>query len=235
MIKPQEFTAKLEEKVVHNDKFIQLSFELVEPFQMQFAAGQYVSVKVAADGTRRSYSICSRPDIDHGFELLVELIPNGVGSQFFDQLEYGETVSLLAPLGRFNIEPQPVDELVFVATGSGVTPFRSMILDQLQLQQDSRPMTLFWGLRHVDYLFWQDEFMELAENFANFTFHPVISQPVPDWLLCRGRVTDCLSVHQLPENAAYYLCGSSQMIDDVSQLLIKKEVAQDNIHFEKFF
>jgi ferredoxin-NADP reductase len=48
-------------------------------------------------------------------------------------------------------------------------------------------------------------------------------------------VTDCLSVHQLPENAAYYLCGSSQMIDDVSQLLIKKEVAQDNIHFEKFF
>lgn len=243
MTKPQLFKAKLEDKTAINDRYVHMMFELVEPSRMEFLAGQYVSIKVSDDGTRRPYSICSRPDINHGFELLVDIRPQGVGTQYLQNLEFGQEIEALAPMGRFTMAAEqeadpsikPDTSIVFIATGSGIAPFYSMVQDQLQLKQDARPIQLYWGLRFVDDLFWQDEFERLMEAFPNFSFHPTISRPIPDWLLCRGRVTDCLSVHELPENGSYYLCGNEQMIDDVKKLLLSKDVAEENIHFEKFY
>jgi len=232
---PQKFTARFEDKIVHNEKFTQYAFELVEPNEITFQAGQYVSVQVDDLGTRRSYSICSTPDIQHGFELLIDLEPQGIGSKFFQNLEYGQQISFLGPLGNFTIAPDQSEAIVFVATGSGVAPFRSMILDLLQVKKDPRPMILYWGLRYAQQMFWQDEFEELAENFPNFKFHPVLSKPSEDWVLCSGRVTDCLSVHSLPEKASYYLCGNKQMVLDTTSMLQSLSVKPENIHHEKFY
>lgn len=238
---PQPYTAKLEEKKVLNDKFIQYSFELVSPHLLEFESGQYVSLQVNDQGVRRSYSICSSPGIQHGFELMVDTSPHGVGVEFLENLQYGETVSLLAPMGRFTLLPvtensPSEDAIVFVATGSGVAPFRSMILDLLQERHDTRPITLYWGLRYVEDLAWQDEFQDLADFFPNFQFHPVISRASEEWPLCRGRVTDCLNVHALPSaRAGYYMCGNKTMIDEVSQFLLSKEVPAENIHHEMFY
>lgn len=235
MTPPQRAEAKLVERLEHSEKFIQLSFELVNPPVMPFQAGQYVSVQVSEHGDRRSYSICSSPEKDHGFELLVDVSPQGLGSIHLQQLALGQSLNVLGPLGVFTV-PQNSDEqsLVFVATGSGIAPFRSMILDQLQEKHDTREMTLYWGLRHVEQLFWQDEFSELSQNFPNFHFHPVISQPESEWPLCRGRVTDCLNVHQLPDQAGYYVCGNAAMVHEVLPFLAQKGVPEAHIHHEKF-
>ena len=83
---PQQFKARLEDRIVHNDKYIQCSFELTQPFRMPFLAGQYVSIKVSDRGDRRSYSICSPPGIEHGFELMVDVRPQGLGSKFLQNL-----------------------------------------------------------------------------------------------------------------------------------------------------
>lgn len=235
---PQQYIARLEDKTVHNEKFVQYKFEFTNPHSMDFIAGQYVSLKVAENGTRRSYSICSTPGIKHGFETVVDLEPAGIGCQFLERLKFGDEVSLLAPLGQFVIDTQlQEDEIILVATGSGISPFMSMILDLLQEKQDTRPISLYWGMRHVEHLFWQDEFELLSENFANFSFHPVLSRAPEEWPLCRGRVTDCLSVHQLSESpkVGYYLCGSAPMIVDVSQVLSQKGVQAEHIHHEKFY
>lgn len=243
MIKPQQFTAKFEDKTEHNAKYVQMAFELVEPSRMEFKAGQYVSIKVDDSGARRPYSICSRPDIDHGFELLIDMTPQGLGTTYLEKLQFGDQIEILAPMGHFTMSKhqdadpavKPDKSLVFVATGSGIAPFYSMIQDQLQLKQDSRQIYLYWGLRYIEHLFWQDEFERMAEAFPNFHFHPVISRPVPDWMLCRGRVTDCLVVHDLPENPSFYLCGNQAMIDDVTKLLTERKIPAEDIHFEKFF
>lgn len=234
---PQKFIARLEEKTQLNEKFVQFSFELVTPHMMDFQAGQYVSIRVDDHGTRRSYSICSRPDINHGFELLIDIEPQGIGVTFLQNLRYGQEIEVLGPMGQFMIEDKQDEEsLVFVATGSGVAPFYSMIQDRLQVKQDLRPMILYWGLRYADQLFWQDEFSQLAENFSNFKFHPVLSKPAEGWVLCSGRVTDCLSVHDLLPNAGYYLCGGKQMIEDTVKLLTTTlEIKQENIHHENFY
>lgn len=233
-IRPQKFTVALKDKTQLNETFAQYRFELISPNHLTFIPGQYVSLKVNDAGARRSYSIVSSPAIAHGFELLVEHIPDGVGSQFLQALELGGEVEVLAPLGMFVLD-QTEQEYVFVATGSGVAPFRSMILQLLQQEQSEKPITLYFGIRHATDLVWQQEFQELSTLFPNFRFHPTISQAPTEWPLCRGRVTDCLQVHDISLTAGYYLCGGASMITDVKALLQKRGIAQTQIHHEKFF
>lgn len=235
--RPQQMIAKFEDKKIHNEKFIQYSFELSEPHRMQFLAGQYVSIKVDDRGDRRSYSICSAPDIDHGFELLVDLAPHGLGVQYLEKLQFGDEIQVLGPMGVFVMEDDPTEEsVVFIATGSGIAPMRAMVLDQLQVKQDKRPMILYWGLRHEKDMFWLLEFQELSTKFPNFTFHPLLSQPeTAEWPLCKGRVTDCLTKHEHPAKAGYYICGNEKMLADVIELLEKKGVEKNHIHHEKFY
>lgn len=236
MQKPQQVVARLEDKTVHNDKFTQYFFELAKPHTFAFDAGQYVSVKVQDTGARRSYSLCSSPDIKHGFELLLDISPGGIGSTFFEKLEFGAEIEVLGPLGRFTIDQEADEnEIVLVATGSGIAPFRSIILDQLQVRGDKRPITLYWGMRHEEDMFWEMEFAELSDTHENFTFHPVLSKPGQEWTLSRGRVTDVLSAIDHKPSAGYYLCGSTQMIIDVEAILLGKKIDPKYIHFEKFY
>ncbi len=233
---PQQYRARFEDKVVHNDKFTQFKFELIEPHEMPFVAGQYVSIKVSERGDRRSYSISSSPNIQHGFETLVDLTPGGLGSNLLKNLQFGDEIELLGPLGQFVIDQQNQEaELAFIATGSGISPFKAMILDQLQEKQDTRPITLYWGLRYAHELFWQDEFIELVETYENFHFTPILSRPSEEWPLSRGRVTDILETKEFAANTGFYLCGNDNMIADASNLLQAKAVDLSRIHYEKFF
>jgi Na+-transporting NADH:ubiquinone oxidoreductase subunit F len=193
-------------------------------------------MQVSEKGERRSYSICSTPDVTHGFELLVDISPQGVGSKYLESLEFGQEVAVLAPLGVFTaLDMQAEAGMAFVATGAGIAPFRGIILDQLQNKKDTRPITLYWGLREAEHMFWQNEFAELSENFPNFKFHPTLSQAPADWPLCKGRVTHCLQVHELTPDVGYYLCGNQTMIHDVIDLLQSKGVSPDRLHHEKFY
>lgn len=233
---PQQFTARLSDKQIYNPKFERYVFELTQPTTMNFAAGQYVSFVVSPEGHRRSWSIASSTEVNHSFEIVIDPAPMGMGTQYLHGLKLGDEVKLLGPLGQFVIDDSGAEQaIVFVATGVGVTPFRAQILDLLQVKNDSRPITLYWGLRHAEDMIWQDEFAELSKSFPNFQFHPVLSQAPQEWTLCRGRVTDCLTVHALPENAGYYLCGNERMISDVRALLEGKGVAPERIHREKFY
>ena len=101
--KPQKFTARVSDKyfVSENEKFLYIKFELVLPDRIEFQAGQYVSLKVNEQGERRSYSIASTPDDNHGFHLLAEIVAEGKGSTYLQNLKIGEVVELLGPLGRF--------------------------------------------------------------------------------------------------------------------------------------
>lgn len=231
---PQLCIAKLEDKRQLNQKFIQLDFELQTPHELNFLAGQYVSIQVSERGDRRSYSISSSPVIKHGFELLVDTTPMGLGSTFLLNLKFGDEIKILAPMGRFVLDDSEA-AFTFVATGSGMAPYHSMLLDLLQNRHDTRPMILYWGLRHAEDMVYQDEFQQLATAFPNFKFHPVLSQSPQEWPLCRGRVTDCLAVHDLVPSSGYYLCGNEKMVLEMQGLLQQRGIAPERIHHEKFY
>lgn len=236
----QQCIATLSEKTQLTDKFWFLNFEMVEPHRLAFAAGQYISLAIPGNPARRSYSIASSPENDHGFELLIDTTPQGIGTTYLQKLEPGDEISFLAPLGLFTLaNPEQLTReksLVFVATGSGITPLRSMLHDLLHTQQDTREIWLYWGLRYPEDCFWLEEFQELDEAFANFHFHMTLSKAGEAWPLCKGRVTDCLANHEQPNEAGYYLCGNKAMIEDVSTFLLQdKQLPKEFLHHEKFY
>ncbi len=235
--KPTQMVAVLEDKQEFNPRYSELYFELKEPPTFKFLAGQYLSLEVAQDGTKRMYSIASPPSLDHGFKLLIDFSPNGVGTNFLKNLPFGQDVKVLGPLGHFTIDVSGKEEaLIFIGTGSGIAPLRSMLEDTLVDKKDSRPIRLYWGMRHETELFWLEDLEDLNERYPNFEFYPIISQPQGDWPLSVGHVTDLTLAHHFSPNTGFYLCGNKNMIDDVSQILTeKKQVDPSFIHFERYY
>lgn len=238
--KAQKYTARVSDKyfLTENGKFLYLKLELVEPDRIHYRAGQYVSVLVNTAGERRSYSIVSSSDDNHGFHLLAEMIEGGKGSKFWKTTEPGATVEVLAPLGRFVVQEESgAKKLLFVATGSGIAPIYSMINDLLINQHEQRPMRLHWGLRSEASMFWFDNFERLMEQHPNFVFDPVLSVPGEEWSLCSGHVQDCLQRDFEKGGLAEwegYVCGNPQMVEQVSALLTSLKMPVNQIYHEKF-
>lgn len=232
------YTSRLAEKTLLGEKYLFLKLELIEPNKISFDAGQYILLNAPTTPQKKQYSIASAPRLDHAIELLVEILPNGVASGYLNSLSPGAEVTFYAPAGEFAVKSEvenTQDPLVFIATGSGIAPLRSQILDQLRSKETKRPIWLYWGMRHAQELFWLEDLEELKDNFPNFSYHLVLSKAPEEWTLCRGRVTDCLGIHDLPRVPAhYYLCGNPHMIDDVMSVLSQRGVAPEYIHHEKF-
>lgn len=122
---------------------------------------------------------------------------------------------------------------MFVATGTGIAPIRSMILAQLQRAPD-RPITLFWGLRSQRDLYWQEEWAALATAHPNFSVATTLSRPEPGWQGACGRVTTLVEERMsFVNNLAVYLCGGSGMIKDVTARLQAKGLCP--IYREKYY
>lgn len=248
--KPQKYRVRLSDKYLLGDSqhFLYAKFELVEPNKISFVAGQYVSLLVGVDGVRRSYSIVTTPDNEHGFALLVELIEGGRGSEFLQKLEIGAEAEVLGPLGRFVVDNEqyssvPVlqypSKLLFVATGSGIVPIWSMIHDQLINQKASSSMRLHWGMRSEADLFWLDHLERLSESYPYFVYDVVLSKPSESWELCSGHVQDCLKrdfigIDLKLSDWEAYVCGSPKMVLETSEVLVALGLDISRIKHEKF-
>jgi len=128
----REFRAKVSEKKFLTKKVCFARLSLIEPQKINFLPGQFVCLQVA-DNVRRSYSICSWPTKADFIELIADISPGGVGSQFFKRVRVGERVCFLGPMGKFVLEKNEADT-VFLATGTGVAPFRPMIKEKLNVK-----------------------------------------------------------------------------------------------------
>lgn len=231
------YTARVSEHTLLKGSFQYITFELVEPNQLDFMAGQYVMMKIPGQDARRSYSIASSPALKHRVDLLIDVKPQGVGTLYLQSLKPGDEVSFMAPAGQFVlVDDAEEHSLVLIATGSGISAIRSMVLELLQVKQDRRPITLHWGLRYAEDLFWEEEFRLLERTYDNFHFDLVLSKGPDGWPLCGGHVTDCLTAHYKEYvGTGYYLCGNSRMVQEVSTFLSDRNVEDSHIHHEKFY
>jgi len=228
--------AKLINRTVHNEKYIECIFELSEPFSKPFLAGQYVTIKVAEPNTLRSYSICSDPSDQSKFSLMIDVTPQGVGTTFLKTVEVGTEVELLGPLGRFilsdGVENKPV---VLIGTGSGVAPLKSMAIDLIKNREVKGKVILLWGERFSKTLIWHEELNKLSFEHQNFELRQVISRPEEGEDCTKGRVTTCLQEMDLPDETEYYLCGGKEMINETIEILKAKGVEENSIFHENFY
>lgn len=230
------FKAKVEFTKKINEKIYVMRLRLVDPEEIDFKAGQFVSIDVGGD-IRRSYSIASDPDDKNFVDIYNDIAPMGPGSKFFLEAKDGQEVSFLGPLGQFHYEKEEEGDLniFFIATGTGVAPVYSMLLQALDSKKENK-IHLFFGLRYEKDQFLVEELRELEKKHPNFQFHLTLSKPSEDWKGLTGHVTHHIEEHlEANEQARFYICGSQKVISSTEELLLQMGISADNIHYERFY
>ena len=220
-------------------------FFLVKPKEINFLAGQYLILSIPfKDGNiSRLYSISSSPWQKNSFELVVELIKDGIGSDYLKSLKINDKVFFKGPAGVFTIRENKKRK-VFFATGTGIAPIRSMIYKILN-SKDQIPEYLFWGLRKKEDVYFLEEFKKIAKEDKNFKFKICLSKEenldvVDNKFFSLGHVDyvferDLYSkIKNSLNDFEFYLCGGRVVVESLIHFLQQKSISLTNIFFEKF-
>ncbi len=210
-------------------------FEFEAPdWKPAFVPGQFLSITAAIgdDDITRAYSIVSPPG-GEGFALCANLVQEGYLSPFLFSLSPGDEIDFKGPYGAFILR-RPVSDSIFVATGTGIAPFRSMLLSHLQANPD-RQFTLIFGVRHEQGLLYHDELSALAETHSNFHYRPTLTRPPEHWTGLAGRVQQpALEALGDRRDVDVYSCGLREMVDDVRAKLKGIGLDRKRIIYEKY-
>ncbi|MCT4646605.1 MAG: FAD-binding oxidoreductase [Carboxylicivirga sp.] len=194
----------------------------IEKKDLEFEAGQHVCVGPPNGIHTREYSIYSAEQ-DDSLEILVKEVENGLVSPSLKKLQKGGYVVVEEPVGYFTINKDlPKDqEYVFIASGTGISPFHSFVISKPELNY-----TLLHGVREGEEAYEADTYE--ADRYVLCTSRDKTGK-------YNGRVTDYLKKNPFSKTAHYYLCGNCNMIHDVYDILEEQGVSTDNIHAEVYF
>lgn len=180
----------------------------------------------------RAYSLASAQD-GNRFELCLNRVQMGTFSPHLFALKRGEAIPMTGPHGTFGLR-QPVRDSVFVATGTGIAPFRSMLLDK-EIWEVNNQFTLILGVRYEDGILYRDEFEALAREHPNFRFWPVVSRPTDSWKGRAGYVQPyVLKAIGERRDLHVYICGLKEMVNDVRRQLKELGFDRKQLIYEKY-
>ena len=238
-IKEQSLTTRLFKLKVHGD----------EP--ISFKAGQFVTMDLPISEKRlkrwRSYSIANAPIIESDKPSLkerelefsiVKLEKSTGGSNFlFDEATIGTPIRFKGPDGTFTLRQPIADkDVVFICTGTGVAPFRSMIWDIHNQNIPHRNIHLIFGARYERDILFRDEFAFFEKNLSGFKYDVALSRD-PDWTGHKGYVHGVYTegYKTARPDVDFYICGWSNMIDDaVAKLIVDLKYDKSQVHYELY-
>lgn len=215
-------------------------FELEKPDGFTFKPGQFVLFNVPlmdnpADIQTRAFSIASSPS-EPTLLFVAKMIPGGRASRWIaESLKPGSQVSLKAIFGNFTLNPENEKEYLFIATSTGIAPFRSQILDALA-KGDSRRMDMIFGARMEEDLFWVKELHQIAQQYPNFFLHLALSNPSEAWTDHKGRVQTLVpKIITDFSQKTIYVCGNPDMTKEVKALALGEwGIDKKDLHVEGY-
>ena len=194
----------------------------LERIALQFKAGQYLVLQAGGHQRAREYSIYS-PEKAPYIDLLIREVENGDISRELRHLKIGSTLAIKGIFGFFVLRDQPAhtNHYTFLATGTGISPFHSIIQSNPGLHFD-----LIHGVRY------ECEAYDAADYPAD-CYHLCTSCKTGENF--HGHVTQYLQEKGIRKDSVYYLCGNSAMIHEVTDLLEQNGIPLENIRTEVFF
>ena len=239
LLHPKKLNLRISE--IRQDTTTAKTFRLVSTAQYlpPFQAGQYINlfVEISNVRTSRPYTISSPPNQTAYYEITVRRVENGfVSAYLLDEVKVGDTFESTSPTGRFCYNPIfHGDDLVFVAGGSGITPFKSMIREVTDRRLDRR-VCLIYGNRFADDIIFKQEMEDRAARHENLTVHTVISEPEKGYSGLTGFITAEL-IKELTgslDDKMFYVCGPEAMYTFVLAELEKLGIPGRRIRVEVF-
>lgn len=210
-------------------------FETLPEFD--FYAGQFVTLKFQLEGRKvgRAYSIASSPQLKGKVALCIKLVEDGlITPKLFSHPK--SIIDFSGPMGRFFLYPEHLEyDLVFIGTGTGIAPHKSMVEDIYHRGFD-RKITILAGVRHIREILYADLWTKLSKIHSSFQYLQMVSRPEetqdhPSFYV--GRVGDKLP-DLIEGNQLFVICGLKEMINTVTDILKNKGIPDERILFEKY-
>ena len=239
---PETFEAALVDARLVTPRVRELVFERMDGKPFTFRSGQWVRlvlpVKDEKDRPlRRAYSVASVPSTSSRFEVIVTRVDDGRASPWLHDMPVGEKLEVKGPQGMFHRGPTAGPSL-FVATGTGVAPFRGMIHDALQAGGET-PLWVLFGVRSVADALYREEFEALERQHPRLRFMLSMSRPPPEWKGRRGylqtHVLELWKELALQGRPEAYVCGVKKMLLEVREVLRAQGFAErQQLHLESY-
>jgi ferredoxin-NADP reductase len=232
-LRPQKLRFTVLQRTALSPSVFSLVLEPEKPFS--FTPGQWLSVILPGTSPeiRRAYSIASPPGAH--LELCIQKIPQGLGSEFLGGLQVGDGFLAEGPFGNFIFHPKPGRGACFIATGTGIAPFRSILLTP-KLTDSAEFQWCLLGVRTTHEVLFDHD----LSGVSGLEWRVCLSQQTAEkGHQFSGRVTtwmEQIGSRSIPlENTDFYLCGNSAMIQQMKAMLKARGVEKSSIYQEVFF
>lgn len=212
---------------------LKVIFRLPPTSSLQYNAGQYVNLIKGI--INRSYSIANKPSVNNQLEFFIKKYENGLMSKYwFEEAKVNDLLRIEGPMGSFYLREAQCENIVFLATGTGIAPIKA-ILESVLEAPDNFSKSKFWifvGARSRADLLWEPNFNN--EN-TKIEYIPVLSRQVTDWDGEIGYVQDAVLKQNLDlEKTQVYACGSNEMIQSAKKLLFENSLNEKNFFSDAF-
>jgi ferredoxin-NADP reductase len=234
----QTVAARLTRSTVLSEVTKHLEFEVEGVPRFGFVPGQWLSLtQTKPDGEEitRAYSLAS-PPAGNRFAFCLNRVQDGFMSNYLCDLEVGGEISGQGPFGNFILRP-PLRDTIFIATGTGIAPFRSMLHWLLAdpSRHQGKQFWLIFGSRYEKDIYYHDEFVRLAAEHKNLVYLPTLSQGSPGWKGLRGYVQGHVpTIVNGRTDMHAYICGLDKMVSANRELLKRLGWDRKAILYEKY-
>ena len=233
--KTQRFESKVLEIKKMGEEVKEITFSV--PKEFTFKPGQYASIEVEKDSKKifRPYSIASSPRLKRRIKLCVKRVQGGLASEYLFSLKKNQPVKILGPMGNFTLTDESLEkEIIFIAAGTGLAPFVSMITYLVEMGVQKK-IILLKSTRHEKGILYDAELKKLQKKNHSFKFYNVLSQPKKEKYENKGYVQDFLEKY-VPEEfeGEIYICGLKAMIESVEKKLKEMKVSEKQIFYERY-
>lgn len=200
-------------------------FERSDGKLFDFSPGQWINLvlPLPSGEIKRAYSIASPPNRTPSFELAVTLVEGGAGSEHLHGIAEGTTLRAIGPHGFFTRAADDPTPSLLIATGTGLAPFRSMVLAATNAGVTA-PLWILFGARHEADILYREELEELAKTCPNVRYEVTLSKPPAKWKGRSGHVQrhvpellgGLIAESRAPPHV--YICGLDRMVSSVKDL-----------------
>lgn len=217
--------ALLVDIIKETDKNWRFIFEDPLLDKINFLPGQLVQVGIpwnekwgsGGQWLTRNYSVASWPDGTNRFELIVTNLAGGKMCDFlFNDAKIGSEIIYRGPMGVFTLPDDLTDrDIFFVSTGSGISPFRSMVNYVSKNNVPFKSMKLFFGTRTENDLVYREELEAIQEQLPNFEYIPTLSRENKPGF-ASGYVHEhyLKLIDEMENKPLVYFCGWDRMISE---------------------
>ena len=212
-------------------------FALHTPEEFTFHAGQYVFLDFAeptyrdSRPTMRAMSIASAPNEEH--MLFLMRLSDSAFKKNMAQLQPGDALLVKGPLGHVALPSQPLQPVVFVVAGVGITAARAMMMHEIH-NGGMRPMTLFYSNKYRADIAWHDILATLTA--PSYRYVPTVTREEGVWDGERGRIDAAMIARHVdePSCAVYYIVGAKEFIVTMRDVLTQMHIPQTQIICDNF-